>query len=440
MNITSMQAGGGAATALVQSLLDDIEKRRLEEEEKARGKKEDKILKTKVAADDVARTANAKINEHFFGALQRDENPLATLIARFTAVMGVTQGAEETSLDFGTRLEDALYLADYVAKTDVDGKPMEIGLATFRVSVGDLTAALDGSDKTPTAEASFLARFVTRNGLEQASGEGDADYGLRVKAALTAARQDVPNSVAEVENRSGLSALGISATQMINAIKRPYGDAAQAIKAMLADKAAEDKSLTSETTKVLQRLEQIADPKTEEELKLERLEKDPTRVEDAETRKEREEDIRTLEAADKLEDIEKLHAAIKEGNEAASEDKETEDGTGPDAVASAIEMIQVLAAGAEVAQTEAEADANSNANTEATIGGTGSAMLSQGAEDSAGETATAEEIKQVQLVTLARAGQGSQAEAGDASAEQDIFAINIDEDGLYDYLARRKAA
>jgi hypothetical protein len=434
MNITSLQAGGTVATSLVQSVLDDLEKRRLEEEEKARGKKEDKILKTKVAADDVARSANAKINEHFFGALQRDENPLATLMARFTAVMGVTQGAEESSLDFGTRLEDALFFADYVTKKDIDGKPMEIGLATFRVSVADLNAALDGSDKTPTAEASFLARFVTQNGLQQADGEDDLEYRLRLKISLTAARQDVPNSVAEVENRSGLTELGISAAQMIEAIKRPYGDAAQAIKAMLADKAAEDKSVTSETTKVLQRLEDIADPKTEEELKLERLEKDPTRVEDAETRKEREEDIRTLEAADKLEDIEKLHDAVKEGNDAAAEGKETEPGEVTNPVATAIETIQVLAAGAEVTQTQADSETR-DGDTAGFAAADGSAKSA-----SADETPSDEETKQAQLVALARAGQAAPAQASDVSAEQEIFALSIDEDGLYDYLARRKAA
>lgn len=434
MNITSLQAGGTVATSLVQSVLNDIEKRRLEEEEKAKGKKEDKILKTKVAADDVARSANAKINEHFFGALQRDENPLATLMARFTAVIGVTQGADESSLDFGTRLEDALYFADYVSKKDIDGKPMEIGLATFRVSVEDLNAVLDGSDKTPTAEASFLARFVTQNGLQQADGEDDADYGERLKIALTAARQDAPNSVAEVENRSGLTQLGISAAQMIEAIKRPYGEEAQAIKAMLADQAVEDKSITSETTKVLQRLEDIADPKTEEELKLERLEKDPTRVEDAETRKEREEDIRTLLATDKLDDIEKLHEAVKEGNDAATEGKETETGAGSDPVAMAIETIQVLAAGAEVAQTQADSETG-DGNTAGFASPDGAV---KGA--SADETPSDEETRQAQLVTLARAGQGAQTQAGDLSAEQDIFALSIDEDGLYDYLARRKAA
>ncbi len=434
MNITSLQAGGAVATSLVQSVLNDIEKRRLEEEEKLKGKKEDKILKTKVAADDVARSANARINEHFFGALQRDENPLATLMARFTAAMGVTQGADESNQDFGTRLEDALYFADYVAKTDIDGKPTEIGLATFRVSVADLTAALDGSDKTPTAEASFLARFVTQNGLQQADGESDDDYKLRLKEALTAARQDAPTNVAEVENRSGLTELGISAAQMIEAIKRPYGETAQAIKDMLADKAAEDKAITTETTKVLQRLEQIADPKTEEELKLERLEKDPTRVEDAETRKEREEDIKTLEAADKLEDIEKLHEAVKDGNEAAAEGKESgeDSGGGTDPVAAALETIQVLAAGAEVAQTQADA--------ETTTSKAGDAATSQDEVGGTGETPSEEETRQAQLVTLARAGQGTQADATDPSAEQDIFALSIDEDGLYDYLARRKEA
>ncbi len=219
---------------------------------------------------------------------------------------------------------------------------------------------------------------------------------------------------------------------MIEAIKRPYGDVAQAIKGILADKAAEDKSTTSETTKVLQRLEDIADPKTEEELKLERLEKDPTRVEDAETRKEREEDIRTLEAADKLEDIEKLQDAVKEGNDAAAEGKETETGAGSDPVAAAIETIQVLAAGAEVAQ--AQADSETDGAT--TVGSTDGEDAAQAAD----ETPDDEETKQAQLVALARAGQGAQTQAGDASAEQEIFALSIDEDGLYDYLAKRKAA
>ncbi|MCV9962201.1 hypothetical protein OIU34_09850 [Pararhizobium sp. BT-229] len=425
----TQQASATLTTSLVQSIVDDIEKRRLEEEEKAKGKKdEDKVLKARVTSDEVSQAANAKINEHFFGALKRDENPLATLVSRFTAVMGMSQGTDESDMDFGSRLEDALAMADLVTKTDVDGKPMVVGLDTFRVSVDDLTAAVDGTDENPTGMTGLLARFVVRNGLERAEGEDAADYKLRMRAALTEARAGMPSSVAEVEAKSGLRDLGITAREMIEAIKHPYGNTAQKIETILDDTAVEEKFLTADVSKVLQRLEEVADPKTIEELKAERLQKDPTRVEDAETRKEREESIRALEAGEKLEDVEDLHEVIRESNEAVIKG---ETGGKPSLDANsgalAIQTIQVLAAGVEIAEAQASIE-SSNANQVA--------ASEKGAESTEVREAPSAED---QAVMLARAGQANE-EQREEDAQKDIFAVGIDENGIYELLAKKEAA
>ncbi|MBP1857764.1 hypothetical protein [Rhizobium herbae] len=429
----TQQASATLVTSMVQSIVDDIEKRRLEEEEKAKGKKEeDKVIRARVTSDEVSQAANARINEHFFGALKRDENPMATLAARFSAVMGVTQGADESDMDYGSRLEDALAITKLVAKKDADGKPTVVGLATFRVSVDDLTAAVDGTDENPTGMTALLARFVQRNDLQQADGEDDSDYTLRLRAALTSARAGLTSSVAEVEAKSGLQDIGVTAQEMIEAIKRPYGETAQKIKTILDDKAAEEKFLTADVSKVLQRLEDVADPKTVEELKTERLENDPTKVEDAETRKEREESIRALEAGEKLEDVKELHEVIRKGNEAAAKgetDGKTDiDQTGQSAGAIAIQTIQVLAAGVEIAEAQASIESN-RANQSPALQDGGQAS------DDPHQTPSDED----QAVMLARAGQASE-EQRDEDATKDILAVTIDENGIYELLAKKDAA
>ncbi|WP_349436758.1 hypothetical protein [Pararhizobium sp. A13] len=429
----SQQASTTLVTSMVQSIVDDIEKRRLEEEEKAKGEKDDdKVLKARIKSDEVSQAANARINEHFFGALKRDENPMATLAARFSAVMGVTQITDESDMDFGSRLEDALAMTELVAKKDADGEPTVVGLATFSVSVEDLTAAVNGTDENPTGTTGLLARFVTRNDLEQADGETAEDYTLRMRAALTSARAGLPSSVAEVEAKSGLRDLGITAQEMIEAIKHPYGTAAQKIKTALDDKATEEKFLTADVSKVLQRLEEAADPKTIEELKEDRLEKDPTKVEDAETRKEREESIRALEAGEKLEDVEDLHEALRKGNEAVLKGETGKqpgvDESGQSADAIAIQTIQVLAAGAEIAETQASIESDQSKETSA----------SQDSADIAEDVRDAPSDEE-QAIMLARAGQASE-EPREEDAQQDILAVTVDEDGIYELLAKEEAA
>jgi hypothetical protein len=426
----SQQASITLVTSMVQSIVDDIEKRRLEEEEKAKGKPdEDKVLKARVESDAVSQAANARINEHFFGALKRDENPMATLAARFSAVMGVAQGTDESDMDYGSRLEDALAMTELVAKKDVDGEPTVVGLATISVSVEDLTAVINGTDENPTGTTGLLARFVTRNGLEQAEGETDENYTLRMRAALTSARAGLPSSVAEVEAKSGLQDLGITAQEMIEALKHPYGNAAQKIKTALDDRATEEKFLSADVGKVLQRLKEAADPKTLEELKEDRLEKDPTKIQDAETRKEREESIRALEAGEKLEDVEDLHEALRKGHEAILKGETGKPGLDESvqsADAIAIQTIQVLAAGAEIAETQASIES---------INATTSAQDDTDAAEVAREAPSDKD----QAIMLARAGQADD-EQREEDAQQGILAVTVDENGIYELLAKEDAA
>ena len=131
----TQQASTTLVTSMVQSIVDDIEKRRIEEEEKASGKKEDKVVKAQVRSDDVSKAANARINEHFFGALKRDENPMATLIARFTSAVGIAQETGESNDDFATRLTDSLVFVQMISNDAVSGKTAEsVSLARFGVS------------------------------------------------------------------------------------------------------------------------------------------------------------------------------------------------------------------------------------------------------------------------------------------------------------------
>ncbi len=423
----AQQASATLVTSMVQSIVDDIEKRRIEEEEKAKGKKEDKVAKAQMRSDDVSKAANAKINEHFFGALKRDENPLATLIARFTSAVGIAQEAGESNDDFATRLTDSLVFVQMISKDAVSGKTAEsVSLARFGVSAAEIAEINAGTAENPSDMALTLARFAKENGLEQAADESDDAFSSRIGASLSAYRKTLAESIPALEKKSGLAELGITAEQMIEAVRRPYGTQAEAIETILDDKATEEKTLTADVSKVLQRLEDIADPKTIEELKAERLEKDPTKVEDAETRKEREETIDALEAGEKLEDVQDLHEAVRKGNEATAKNGDAKDPvTGEKAQAIAIEAIQVFAAGAEIVQAQAEAP-------------TGKDETSSSAEgEDTGEVEPPSDEEQA--VMLARAGQADEAQRLE-DAQKDIFSVAVDENGIYDLLAKKEAA
>lgn len=144
---------------------------------------------------------------------------------------------------------------------------------------------------------------------------------MQMSKAIMAVRATAPKNVTDLEESTGLKELGISAQQMIAAIANPFGDAARAVKNALNEQAQGTQFMTRETMKVIQRLEDVADPKTKEELQAERGKNRMGEINDAEVAAEREEDIQTRDAQGKLEDVQKLQDVVKEHIDATAEEK-----------------------------------------------------------------------------------------------------------------------
>ncbi|MBB4183569.1 hypothetical protein GGE07_000182 [Sinorhizobium terangae] len=346
MLLPTQQASATVSTTLVGSIIEDIEKRRAEEEEKAKATKEDKILKARIKSDEAQKAANDKINNHFFNR----------------AVLDVTE-----------------------LKLELTGK------------LGELV------------------------GLERADGQSAYAYGRQLEEALSSLE---PERIRMVEKTLGLDALDLSLSEVLAAIKNPYGTEDDKLEAALQTKAQDGGLNAVETAKVLQRLEDAANPKSLEELKLERTESDPTRVKDAETHAEREKTIRALEARDKLDDVKELHEAVRKRNEVAADTdagKAAPEEEGIDAA----EMLTVLAAGAEVAETQARNDDRDNEQT---------ASESRGSErDNAGITK-----EEASLMAAIHEDGEKQAEK-QADEARDLFVLHVDEDGIYDFIRRKLA-
>lgn len=442
--ITPLQSSAGTvSTTLMQSMIDQAEERRVEDEKKARKEtKEDDILKARISASKSHAALNDKVNAHFFGALKSDDNPMAELISRFLNVLGVSRDEGETDTDFGTRVGDTLALVSMIGKREanggIPGQPREVTLARFRVSVDDIDAVLNGTAEQPTEMTKMAARFVTRYGLTQNEGEDDKAYSKRIGEAMADVRKPMPASIEELEKKTGLRDLGLTAAQMVEAIKNPHGTQAKAIQEILDDTARTDGTSTEDTQVAIQRLEDIADPKSIEELKLERTHQpDPTRVENAETRKEREEDIRKLEAGEKLEDVQDVQDTIEKVNDAVlnapgSTGAPAGEGQPAAEAVTAGDLLLTLAAGAEIAQIEEQAETTAASNS--------TAERIDTIDTEAGTTDTSEEAKEEAdaAVLLARAGPGdAAAPVGEDAEANGILSVSLDENGIYEILKRQ---
>ncbi|MDX3928270.1 MAG: hypothetical protein QHC90_21000 [Shinella sp.] len=418
--LTPVQSGQSMiATGLMQSIIDGVEERQREEAEKRSGRQQSAPEKTALQADEATRQSNTKINEFFFGDRARNSENLAKLISRFADALGVSQRPDETSRAFAQRLTDALAMIEEVSKTNSLGKATKVTLIGLGTTLENVQAAMEGGS-TDDAVADRVARYAISNGIVQNEDESDAAFEERLNAALTEQRQKLPSTRADLEKQTGLRDLGISAKTLIEAIKNPYGPEAQQVKDALADKAADEKALTPEMRKVLARLEDTADPKTIEELKAERTRRDPTRVEDAETRQEREEDIRALEAGEKLEDVRELQEAVGKANDAATGKPKTDKDDEPqDTTELALSAIQVLASGAEANERAEAAEPSEETDTEA--------------NPPAPPQTTAESLKTLQEQ---QADETKKRE----DAKDDIFVLRIDDNGIYDLITQQLMA
>ncbi|URK86512.1 hypothetical protein LP421_18890 [Rhizobium sp. RCAM05350] len=166
------------------------------------------------------------------------------------------------------------------ANSSAPGQAQEVTLARFRVSVDDVDAVLNGTAEQPSEMAKMAARFVTRYGLTQNEDESDKDYSKRIGETMAGVRKSMPASIEALETKTGLRDLGLTAAQVVDALKNPHGNQAKLIQEVLDDAARTDGASTEDAQIAIQRLEDIADPKSVEELKLERTHQpDPTRRE-----------------------------------------------------------------------------------------------------------------------------------------------------------------
>jgi hypothetical protein len=216
-----------------------------------------------------------------------------------------------------------------------------------------IASALFGTGNADPAELKMdlVERLANELGLDTDDARSSYKLGRALEEAL---KGMAPNDVKALSEKIGFADLGISMDTLLNAIKNPYGDDNERLTEALIKKANGGK-LGTQVERVVQRMEDTADPKTLEELKLGPQGYDPTRIEDDETRAERLDDIQAAEAGKKLEDVQTAQDDIEEKNDHhAAEATSGADHGDTDVSTEAAASLAVLAAAAE--QVEDAAD------------------------------------------------------------------------------------
>ncbi|TRL40502.1 hypothetical protein [Rhizobium straminoryzae] len=179
-------------------------------------------------------------------------------------------------------------------------------------------------------------------GVEKTEDMSSYAYGRAIETALADLS---PQDTIALTKDIGLDTLGLKLSTVIEAIKNPSSDSSVAVQKAL-EKQHGDGTLTGgDAAKVLQRLEDVANPKTLAELKLGEQGFDPTRVSDAETEAEQQDDIAAREASAKLDSVQAMHRAIRERNDRTAND------TDASADDRAQDVLATLAAAVETSRT-----------------------------------------------------------------------------------------
>ena len=217
--ITPLQQTAGIAVSdLMRSMVQTIEERQREEQEKANGTKKDDAVKTNPQPDESQRAANEKISVYLFGVMKPDADAFASLVSRFSSALGITQEKDESSFSFARRLQDALTLTDSFEKTDAQGKATKISLKSFGVSEAEVVDVLNNGVNSKTDPMAALAARIAKGAGLTGTEE---DFGEQMSKAIMAARATLPKSVDDLEESTGLKQLGVSARQMISAVANP---------------------------------------------------------------------------------------------------------------------------------------------------------------------------------------------------------------------------
>lgn len=150
--ITPLQQTASIAVSdLMRSMVETIEERHREEQEKANGTKKDETIRTQPQPDQSHRVANEKISAYLFGAMKPDGDAFASLVSRFSSALGITQENDESNAAFAQRLQDALTLTDGFEKTGATGKATTISLKSFGVSEAQVVEVLNNGVTAKTA-------------------------------------------------------------------------------------------------------------------------------------------------------------------------------------------------------------------------------------------------------------------------------------------------
>ncbi len=186
MLLPTQQSTATATTSLVGSILKDIEKRQAEEEEKAKGTKDDKVLKAQVQSDGARKAANDKINAHFFDRTHNDPNSnRAALIRQVGAFFELDREAFKSDAAFARAVDNQIKALE---PGDVAKVEERLGLDKLGVTLAELTQALknpggrenqilkaalgETSDKSAQSQAQ-AAKAVDR--LKSATESGSAE-------------------------------------------------------------------------------------------------------------------------------------------------------------------------------------------------------------------------------------------------------------------------
>jgi hypothetical protein len=289
-----------------------------------------------------------------------------------------------------------------------------------------ITTALFGVNHTDPNQLKIelVDRLASKLGIDTDVARSSYQLGRALEDAL----KDLGSvGSAKLEEELGLKDMDISIDTLLAAIKNPYGDDNQRLMDGLNRKANGGK-LDTEVERVVQRLKDVADPKTLEELKLGPQGYDPTRVEDAETRAERQDDIQAAEAGKKLEDVQKVQDVIEKTN-----DKATAEPTGDGKTdAAPVDDTALLALFAAAAEQVANSD-------------TGDAAVSLVSDDKSTKDETAvsgEVLADNEAPTSEMAANAIEELAADSAEKSyaDIVPVRVDEIGIYELLKKKLAA
>ncbi|MCQ1834849.1 hypothetical protein [Neorhizobium galegae] len=287
-----------------------------------------------------------------------------------------------------------------------------------------ITSALFGVTKTDPNELKIelVDRLAAKLGID--TDEARSSYKLG-KALEDALKEMMPDEIGELVENLGLEDIGISMDTLLSAIKNPYGDDNQRLMDGLNRKANGGK-LDTEVERVVQRLEDVADPKTLEELKLGPQGYDPTRVEDAETRTERRADIEAAEAGKKLEDIQKVQDVIEKKNDKANAEPAADGATDTASVDDTALLALFAAAAEQVASSDTSEAADSLVSEDSS------------SKDESSDAVLAEN----DAPTNEMAANAIEELAADNAEKSyaDIVPVRVDEIGIYELLKKKLAA